>query len=80
MTVEIGKVVIERRDGPVFCGILFYRADETARYLPWSVDLKDPKQVVLKLFPPESNNNLEIVRSHYERMADAIVDQVMSAG
>lgn len=79
MTVEIGDCVIERRDGPTFCGILFYNADQTNRYLPWSVDIQNPRQIVLKLFPPDERSNFEIVRDHYERMADAIVDQVMSA-
>lgn len=79
MTVEIGDCVIERHDGPTFCGILFYRADQTSRYLPWSVDIQNPRQVVLKLFPPDERNNFEIVRDHYERMADAIVDHVMAS-
>ena len=46
--------------------------------MPWSVNLENPKQVVLKLFPPDSEANLDIVRDHYEAMADAIVDRVMS--
>ncbi|MBU6429164.1 MAG: hypothetical protein KGR26_09160 [Cyanobacteria bacterium REEB65] len=78
MTVEIEDIVIERHDGPQFCGILFYCADKTARYVPWSVNLENPKQVVLKLFPPDSQSNLEIVRDHYETMADAIVDRVLA--
>ncbi|MBI6545467.1 MAG: hypothetical protein HY692_01655 [Cyanobacteria bacterium NC_groundwater_1444_Ag_S-0.65um_54_12] len=77
MTVEIEKIVIERKDGQLFCGILFYSTDKTARYLPWSVDLENPKQVVLKLFPPDTNSNLEIIRNNYEVMADAIVERVM---
>ncbi|MBM3266083.1 MAG: hypothetical protein FJZ01_00415 [Candidatus Sericytochromatia bacterium] len=79
MTVEIGSCVIERHDGPMFCGILFYSADAAARYVPWSVDLQNPRQVVLKLFPPDAKLNFEIVRDHYERMADVIVERVMSA-
>ncbi len=78
MTVDIENVVIERKDGSLFCGILFYSADEIARYVPWSVSLENPKQVVLKLFPPDAESNLEIVRDHYEAMADAIVDHVMA--
>jgi hypothetical protein len=34
---------------------------------------------VLKLFPPDAKSNYELVRDHYVRMADAIVDHVMSA-
>ena len=79
MSVEIGSCVIERQDGPMFCGILFYRADESSRYVPWSVDLQNPRQVVLKLFPPDAKANYDLVRDHYERMADVIVDSVMSA-
>ncbi len=79
MTVEIETCVIERHDGPMFCGILFYSANEDSRYVPWSVDLQNPRQVVLKLFPPDAKINYEIVRDHYERMADVIVDSVMSA-
>jgi len=78
MTVEIKDCVIERQDGPEFCGILFYRTGDLSRYVPWSVDLKNPRQLVLKLFPPEERQNYEIVRDHYERMADIIVERVMS--
>ncbi|MBM3274613.1 MAG: hypothetical protein FJZ00_05650 [Candidatus Sericytochromatia bacterium] len=78
MSVEIGSCVIERHDGPMFCGILFYSADEGSRYVPWSVDLQNPRQVVLKLFPPDAKQNYELVRDHYERMADVIVDKVMT--
>ena len=79
MAVEIENIVIERRDGPLFCGLLFYWADKTARYVPWSVNLENPKQVVLKLFPPDTQSNLELVKGNYEAMADAIVDRVMSS-
>ncbi len=77
MSLEIGTVVIERQDGPMYCGILFYTVDKSSRYVSWSVDLQNPKQVILKLFPSDAKQNYELVREYYESMADAIVDHIM---
>ena len=75
--MHIDHVVIERADGPLYCGILFYEHDAANLYLPWTVDLNNPRQVVLKLFLPEEQENPAVVHDHYEVMADAIVDCVM---
>ena len=76
MAIYLLRVVIERQNGPQFCGILFYIHEQAPRYLPWSVDLQNPRQVVLKLYPPEAVENLEVCQEHCEQMADVIVDAV----
>lgn len=76
--MKIKDVVIERQDGPLYCGLLFYSHLQDACYLPWTIDLEDPRQVVLKLFPPEAQHSLDVVQDHYEEMADAIVEFVMT--
>jgi len=75
--MEIDSIVIEREDGPLFCGILFYEHAAASQYLPWTVDLENPDKIVLKLFPPDAEDNLTVVQQHYETMAGAIVQQVM---
>lgn len=75
--MQIDSIVIEREDGPLFCGLLFFQHEATAQYLPWTVDLNDPKKIVLKLFPPEAAGTLPVVQAHYETMAGAIVDRVL---
>lgn len=75
--MQIDQVVIERADGPLFCGILFFEHEATPQYLPWSIDIKNPQKIVLKLFLPEKQERLGIVEEHYEALADAIVDRVM---
>lgn len=78
MAIEVVSCVIERHDGPTFCGLLFYEHGRTERHVPWSVDLTNPRQVLLKLFPSDAKTDFAIVREHYERMADVIVDTVMA--
>ncbi|MGE5707903.1 MAG: hypothetical protein ACM3YO_06195 [Bacteroidota bacterium] len=76
--MDIREVVIERQDGPEYCGLLFYQHLELSRYVPWTVDLHDPEQMILKLFPPIEEENVSIVCDHYEEMADAIVEMVLA--
>lgn len=76
--MDIQRIVIEREDGPLYCGLLFYEHGPEDMYLPWTVDLQNPQRVVLKLFPPEQGQDFEVVQHHYQVMADAIVECVMS--
>ncbi|HEY9765652.1 MAG TPA: hypothetical protein V6C82_04780 [Chroococcales cyanobacterium] len=78
--MQIRQVVVERQDGPEYCGLLFYHYQQLQHYVPWTVDLSDPQQLVLKLFPPVTQENAAIVCDHYEARADAIVDRVMRDG
>lgn len=75
--MQIQDVVIERQDGPLYCGILYYCHMEDPCYLPWTMDLADPRKVVLKLFPPEESAGFTVVHDHYEEMADAIMERVI---
>lgn len=75
--MQIEQVVIERKNNEEYCGLLFYHEKEQPLYVPWTVELSE--QVILKLFPPSSGNGVAVVSNHYEEMADAIVDSVLSA-
>lgn len=75
--MRIDSVVIERADGPLYCGLLFYEHEAASQYVPWTIDLENPAQIVLKLFAPEEGGPLSLVRRFYEAMAGAIVDRVM---
>lgn len=75
--MDIQRIVIEREDGPLYCGLLFYEHGPAERYLPWTVDLHNPSRVVLKLFPPETEQDRGAVQDHYQAMADAIVECVI---
>ena len=76
MGIQIGRVVIERRHGPEWCGLLFYEEDGRERILPWSVASPSDRQLVLKLFPSNRDGHLDAVQEHYQVLADAIVAEV----
>jgi len=76
VSIEIGQVVVERRHGHAWCGLLLYALDGQERILPWSADMGSPRQLVLKLFPSPRDGHLEAVQIHYRELADAIVAQV----
>lgn len=75
--MQIQQIVIERQNNEEYCGLLFYHHQEQPLYVPWTVELTE--QVILKLFPPAKGDGVALVSNHYEEMADAIVDSVLSA-
>jgi len=72
--MNVGRCVIERRDGPTVCGLLFYRDAQHDSHLQWTADLGDPRQIVLRLYP--SLETLAIVREHCSVLADSVLREV----
>ena len=66
--MQIDTIVIEREDGPLYCGILFYEHAAEPLYLPWTIDLENPQKIVLKLFQPGFS---EVVMP-FDRIEDAV--------
>ena len=71
--MRIDSIVIERRDGAVLCGLLHYAVDEQAQHLPWTLDLQNPRKIVVTLFPSDAPSQREFVQAHYQEVAGAIV-------
>jgi hypothetical protein len=71
--MRIDSIIVERRDGSVLCGLLHYAVEDSDQYLPWTLDLQNPKKVVVTLFPSDSPAQRDYVHVHYQEMAGAIV-------
>lgn len=70
------RVVIERRDGHLLCGMFFYQHKNTSDYISWSVDTSNPRTIVLTLFPTSSKKNYQIVKENYKLIGDTIINEI----
>jgi hypothetical protein len=76
--MQIERVVIERKDGDTFCGILTYEHALRHQMLTWSFHLDTERKVVLLLYPASSATAYPEVQLHYRELADAILDAILN--
>ena len=74
--VTVQDCVIERRDGPTCCGLLFYLARSVPFHLSWTADMGNSREVVIKIFPPAGTG--QTVTDHYQVLAEAILDKILA--
>lgn len=66
-------MVVERRDGDTFCGVLTYSHAWRQQMLTWSCAVEAERKLVLLLYPANTGGNYPEVQTHYRVLADAIL-------
>lgn len=74
--MEIERVVVERRDGNTYCGVLTYAHAWRTQLLTWSCAVEPDRKLVLLLYPSSSGATYPEVQTHYRMLADAILAEV----
>lgn len=71
--MHISQIILERRHTPYVAGILCYRAWGATQVLPWSVDLRNPRKLVVDFYPDDRQMDSRFVTDHQNDLADSLL-------
>lgn len=71
--MRVTRIILERRDERYLAGVLTFGPGAAPQILPWSVDLDNPRHLIVDFYPDPGQHDSAVVQVHQNEFADRLL-------